>query len=251
MTTRRAVSPVSRYAYPACGKGCGTCPHRGHCLPQFLDGDGVGSLASLRLDSDPLPPGARLVRRGDRQHCLYAIKSGCLKSFRLAAGGSEQVLAFHLPGELIGLEALDRGYHACDVEVLELASICAFPLSALDRFADEVPALQQQLLRMTSRALSSALTEERDGPAESRIAGFLLELSRRMGRRGWSAHRFRLAMPRRDIASHLRMAPETLSRGLRQLVADGIVFVDRREVELCDVRALHSIMTDPVAGRTH
>lgn len=249
--TRPTVSMEPQALYHAWGKGCGACPHRGHCLPELLDGEAVGSLEAVRLNSGPLRAGSRLVRRGDRQDSLYAIKSGCLKSFRLAADGSEQVVAFHLPGELIGLEALDGGYHSCDVQALELATVCAFPVSRLAQVADELPALQRQLLCMTSRALAAALHEERDGRAESRIAGFLLGLSRRMGRRGWSERRFRLAMPRRDIASYLGMAPETLSRALRQMVADGLVRVDRREVELLDVAALKGVMMDPVAGRIH
>ena len=39
-------------------------------------------------------------------------------------------------------------------------------------------------------------------------------------------------MSRTDIANYLRLAPETVSRVLRRFQTDGLLRVDRREVEL-------------------
>ena len=41
-------------------------------------------------------------------------------------------------------------------------------------------------------------------------------------------------MARTDIANYLRLAPETVSRVLRRMQDDGLLAVDRREVELLD-----------------
>ncbi|HOV95528.1 MAG TPA: helix-turn-helix domain-containing protein, partial [Thermomonas sp.] len=67
-----------------------------------------------------------------------------------------------------------------------------------------------------------------------RVAAFLLGMSRRLAARGFSATRFQLTMARTDIANYLRLAPETVSRVLRRMQDDGILAVDRREVELLD-----------------
>ena len=65
-------------------------------------------------------------------------------------------------------------------------------------------------------------------------AAFLIGLSRRLAARGFSPNRYQLTMARTDIANYLRLAPETVSRVLRRFQADGLLRVDRRELELLD-----------------
>jgi CRP/FNR family transcriptional regulator len=74
--------------------------------------------------------------------------------------------------------------------------------------------------------------------ADERLAAFLLGLSRRYARRGLVPHLVTLPMPRRDIASHLRLATETISRLFARFQDEGIVAVKRREVEILDFNAL-------------
>jgi CRP/FNR family transcriptional regulator len=64
------------------------------------------------------------------------------------------------------------------------------------------------------------------------MAAFLVGLSRRLAARGFSADRFQLTMARTDIANYLRLAPETVSRVLKRFQDDGLLKVDRRELEL-------------------
>ena len=68
------------------------------------------------------------------------------------------------------------------------------------------------------------------------MAAFLIGLSRRLAARGFSPNRFQLTMARTDIANYLRLAPETVSRVLRRFQADGLLRVDRRELELAGSR---------------
>jgi CRP/FNR family transcriptional regulator len=57
-------------------------------------------------------------------------------------------------------------------------------------------------------------------------------LSRRFAARGFSAKRFRLSMTRTDIANYLRLASETVSRVLSRFQDDGLLRVERRDIEL-------------------
>jgi CRP/FNR family transcriptional regulator, anaerobic regulatory protein len=73
-------------------------------------------------------------------------------------------------------------------------------------------------------------------------------LSRRLAARGFSPDRFALTMPRTDIANYLRLAPETVSRVLRRLQHDGVLDVDRREVELRDRERLEALAAPVLRG---
>ena len=70
---------------------------------------------------------------------------------------------------------------------------------------------------------------------------FLVSLSRRFAARGFSANRFRLSMTRTDIASYLRLASETVSRVLSRFQEDGLLGVERRDVELLQPAQLEAL----------
>ena len=70
---------------------------------------------------------------------------------------------------------------------------------------------------------------------------FLQALSRRFARRGFSATRLHLTMTRTDIANYLRLAPETVSRVLKRLQDEGLVRVDRRELEILDMTRIQAL----------
>ena len=73
------------------------------------------------------------------------------------------------------------------------------------------------------------------------MAAFLIGLSRRLAARGFSPNRFQLTMARTDIANFLRLAPETVSRVLKRFQDDGLVKVERRELELLDRGKLQTL----------
>ncbi len=73
------------------------------------------------------------------------------------------------------------------------------------------------------------------------MAAFLLDLSGRYARRGFSATRFNLSMARTEIANYLRMAPETVSRVLRRLSDEGVIAVNQREMLLLQPERLAAL----------
>jgi CRP/FNR family transcriptional regulator, anaerobic regulatory protein len=94
---------------------------------------------------------------------------------------------------------------------------------------------------LLSRDIGAATRLAGDWSADQRMAAFLLGLSQRLAARGFSPTRFQLTMARTDIGHHLRLAPETVSRVLKRFQDDGLVAVDRREIDLLDVGALQAL----------
>jgi CRP/FNR family transcriptional regulator len=74
-----------------------------------------------------------------------------------------------------------------------------------------------------------------------RVAAFILSVSGRLKAQGLPALEFELVMSREDIANHLRLAPETVSRVFTQLGAEGVIDVSRRLVRLLDEERLQGL----------
>ena len=101
--------------------------------------------------------------------------------------------------------------------------------------------MQQTLFRLLSADIGKATALAGDHTADERMAAFLLDLAERYANRGFSPTRYRLVMPRADIANHLRLASETVSRVLRRFCDRKLIRVDGRELELLDHAQLHKI----------
>src|SRR5690606_35826862 len=78
--------------------------------------------------------------------------------------------------------------------------------------------------------------------AEERLAAFLLNLSRRLSARGWSATQFLLRMTREEIGSLLGLKLETVSRILSRFQAEGLISVRNREITILEMCALKAVI---------
>lgn len=224
---------------------CKNCALSVLCLPMGLTPEDVERLDDIVKRTRPLHRGDFLFRDGDRFRSLYVVKTGSLKTFAPSPEGGEQVLGFHLPGEIIGLDAIDKGSHACSARVLETSAICEIPFARLVELTTSIPSLQHQMFRLLSKEIGSdseLLLLLGKKSAEERLATFLLSMSRRLAKRGLSASDFYLSMSRHDIGNYLGLAVETVSRLFTRFQDDGLMRVDRKHIELFDLEALESIV---------
>jgi CRP/FNR family transcriptional regulator len=220
---------------------CGTCSLAELCLPMGLHKNDVDKLETLIAPHGPLHADDHLFRVNDPFRAIFAVRGGCFKTYLVDETGREQVLGFHLPGELIGLDAIWPEKHQCNAVALDTASVCELPFGDVTHLASQIPSLQQTMFRLLSRDIGESHTLAGDLTAEQRIAAFLLSLSTRLKARGYSETHLTLAMPRRDIANYLRLATETVSRVFTRFEKDGIIAVDRRDVQLLDIDKLRKL----------
>lgn len=220
---------------------CGDCSLYQLCLPVSLSTNDVERLEQIVQKRRPLSRGDHLYRAGDDFRSIYAIKSGSMKTYTISEDGEEQVTGFHLPGEMVGLDAINSGSHPCSAVALETSSICEIPFAALEELACQVPGLQRQLLRIMSKEIFAdheMLQALAKRTAEERLAIVLLSLSDRFSRRGLSPYRFRLTMSRSDLSNYLGLAPETMSRLFKRFHDKGWMNGEGKEIELVNVAAL-------------
>jgi len=220
---------------------CSTCAFSQACLSEGMDKSALMDLHVLVEHVGPLKAGDHVFREGDAFSAIAAVRAGTVKTYLLDSDGGEQVLGFHLPGEVIGLNAVHDDRYPCNAVALDTVMLCRFSFPRIAMLAAKLPNLQRHLFRLMSRDIGVASLFAGDHSADERMAAFLIGFSRRLAQRGFSPRRFQLTMSRTDIANYLRQAPETVSRVLRRFERDGLVSIKQRDVEILDMPRLEAI----------
>ena len=233
-------------------RSCGQCSLQVLCLPASIEQADIDYLDRIVLSRRPLHRGETLFRPGQPLCSLFVSREGAFKTVAMDRDGSLQVLGFHLPGELLGLDALGSGVHACEAVALTQANVCEVPLSQLEQVASQVPGLQHQLLRIMGQGMNrdqSHIEMLGKRNAQERLAIFLHQLAGRYRALGRSGDSFTLPMSRQDIASYLGLVIETVSRILSRMQEDGVISVKARQVTILDHLQLNGLAHQPEALR--
>jgi CRP/FNR family transcriptional regulator len=220
---------------------CSQCTLGDLCLPRSLDAAGIEQFEHIVNKSRPIQPGEHIFRAGDKFQTIAAVRAGCFKSYVIDKNGEEQVLGFYLPGEIIGFDAIHEKTHKANVVALDTSSVCGLSFDSVSEMARQLPKLQEELFRVMSLHISELEASAADLSAEERIARLLCSLSTRFASRGYSSKEFNLSMSRRDIASNLRLATETISRVLARFQSAGIIKVNRKKVAILDSEKLREL----------
>ncbi len=189
-----------------------------------------------------------LYRMGERLDAIYMVRSGVLKSCLIGIDGSERILGFHGPGDVLGLEALSGSVVRCDLIVLDTTSVIRIPLNVVRGRCRDSETAEECLLGQMNRQqirLEALLQQERLN-APARVAFFLLTQARLHRDAGCSDRVFHLPMTRRELARYLNLANETVSRVFTRLRRQGVIHLEGRMVTLVKPEYLGE-MTGPVA----
>jgi CRP/FNR family nitrogen fixation transcriptional regulator len=172
---------------------------------------------------------------------IYQITAGAVRSYKLLSDGRRQIGAFHLFGDVFGLE--NGSFHRFTAEAIVDTSVRLVRRGSLERVAEADVSIAHDLLYMTTDNLQHAedhmLLLGRKTSLE-RVVAFLLEMDGRLTAAGIMV----LPMCRRDIADYLGLTLETVSRALSKLHEDGILgFLgkDQRQIILLDRRQLTNL----------
>jgi len=212
---------------------CNECSLHQLCLPRSISGTDLEKLDNIIERKKPLKRNEHLFQVGSSFHSIYVVRSGSLKTYSPTVDGQEQVTGFHLPGELLGLDAIGKGHHPCAAKALEMTSVCEVPFVNLEKLTQELPTLQHQLLRLMSKEIfddQELMLLLGKKTAEARLSAFLLSISLRFKQRGFSCSEFYLSMSRNDIANYLGLAVETVSRMFTRFQEDGLISAERKHI---------------------
>jgi len=236
--------------FKAIKQTCANCSLAQLCVPRGLNHHALDELEKIVQHEHTLNKGDVLFQIGQPFKSLYAVQSGSVKVSLPTNDGDEQIVGFHMPGELFGFDALGHDEHTCTAVALESTRVCELPYSKLNEIAKEVPDLRDHFMHLMSNEIADEhtmmLTLGKKS-AEERIAAFFLSLSVRFSTRGFSPNQFNLTMSRHDIGNYLGLAVETISRCISHMQIEKIVEADRKYIRILDMTRLQELagMSEP------
>lgn len=230
---------------------CDTCPSKAVCAATELSGHDPALRNRIVRRARARKKSEVLYRLGDPLQALYVIRAGSIRTSMSTCEGEVQVLGFHVPGELLGIDAISENFHPSDAVAIETSVVCELPFPALEKLMHETPVVQRQFLRLMSREI--AREEELmcmlgQQNADSRLAACLLSLSARYHRVDTRGDGLTLSMSREDLGNHLGLAMETVSRLFTRFQEEGLLSVTGRHVQLLDYPRLRALQESGSGG---
>ena len=174
---------------------------------------------NMRLDRD-----AVLFWEGDKAAFTYKVVSGAIRVCKLMADGRRQVSDFFLPGDLISFDL--AGVHSVTAEAIVESIVRRYPKTSLERMVSENPSFARDMLllaydRLVTAQLQMVTLGRKTAP--ERIASFLVSHAARCKTAHSPGQTVALPMSRVDIADHLGLTVETVSRILSRLRHDRVI----------------------------
>ena len=185
--------------------------------------------------------GVQIFGENEPAEYVYEVAAGAVRSYKLLLDGRRQIGAFHLVGDIFGLE--NAAVHRFTAEAIVDTRVRLVKRQSLELIAEKDVLVVRDLLNTTTTSLQHAedhmLLLGRKTALE-RVAAFLLEMDKRLTRAGF----FALPMNRRDIADYLGLTLETVSRALHHLHDRGILGflgTSQRQIILLDRKRLGNL----------
>ena len=175
---------------------------------------------------------------GEPAEYFYLIESGAVRTYKLLDDGRRQIIAFHLPGDVIELEAGENhrssAAAAANSSVWWRSAVSSSPWpsaapTSRPRSGDVPPAICSSPRSNCSRSAGRM--------PMSGLASFLLHMCDRSS----SSPMIELPMGRRDIADYLGLTVETVARSLTQLESTSAIRRSRRQIRVCNRAALQCL----------
>jgi CRP/FNR family transcriptional regulator, nitrogen fixation regulation protein len=188
--------------------------------PKFLGDVGALSQTEIILSEFKYCRDTEIFGEAEPAEYVYQVVEGAARSYKLLSDGRRQIGAFHLAGDIFGLET--GGFHRFTAEAIVDTTVRLTKRVSLAQVAENDPTVARDLLNMTATNLRHAedhmLLLGRKTSLE-RVVAFLLEMDNRLTAAGVMA----LPMSRRDIADYLGLTLETVSRALSALEQKGFL----------------------------
>ncbi len=213
-----------------------------HKVPIFanLSADEMAQISAIITDRQ-YKKGEAIYMDGDAKEQLLVVNQGTVKIYKVSEAGKEQIIRILYPGDFMGELALFINSPLNgNAEALEATDICVIDGHKLNEIIRRVPGIALKIIEELSKRLQNAESMiESLGlhDVEYRVAGTLLNMAA-------GGNEIDLAISKKDLAAHMGMSQETLSRKLSSFQEKGwIKQIGHRRIYILDRPALSAICT--------
>ncbi len=223
---------------------CEQCRLSALCLPIALHDEEIVRLDAIVKHPKPLQKGNRIYFEGDEFTSVYAVRSGCIKTYKTTEEGEELVTGFYFPGEIFGSDGIVNKYYMVSAEALDTTAICEIPFNQLEKLSSEIPELMHRFYEVMSNEIvqdQQFIAMLNKSNSELRLASLLLNISSRITREQDYAANFSLPMTRGDIANYLGLTIETVSRIIGKFKKSGLIEISGNNVSINTIPKLRQL----------
>jgi CRP/FNR family transcriptional regulator, anaerobic regulatory protein len=183
--------------------------------------------------------GESIYLEGEPSENLFVIHKGKVKISKLSEEGKEQIIRILHEGDFMGeLSLFTQSPFMNNAEALETTSVCIVNGKELSRLIEKNPSISLKIMKELSSRLENTerLIESIGlGNVEQRVAEILLKMSDDTGV-------VNLSISKRDLAAHIGMSQETLSRKLSSFQEEGWIRQEgQRKIIIINKASLDSI----------
>lgn len=242
--TSRAKSGKGKISLLPTQIACKNCQLQSFCSQLEPDSALPRHLDQIAEHPRPLHRGEHLFHQGQPFRNLYVVRTGGIKLYLTTYDGTEQILNFYFPGELLSLDSIVSGQHKTSAVALDTTSVCRLPFERVKSLCHEYPRLYDKLFEFAGQEIANEhimMLTMGQKSADEKFAVFLLDIAMRHKKSGHYHQNIQLCMSRHDIANYLFLADETISRLFSKFSTQNILKTNRKTIQILDFNRLEAI----------
>lgn len=234
---------------------CDNCSMQAICEPLKTDNQSLDLTSHYLSRRVPVDSSKKSISLTDtskgllfkQDHALiaiYSVCSGVFKLYREQEDGSQKVVGFRFPGELLAEDAIFQQKYNYSAVAIGEGSVCEVSIAPLNACSQLAPDLQSNLIQLLAK---QSYEQQRNNEAligkkssEALLAAFLLNICARNAKHLGSETDMPLLMSRSDIANFLGVRRETLSRLLARFQQEQLISLQGKKLKLLSISALKS-----------
>lgn len=212
-----------KYSRQSQGIKCSTCPVKQTCLARDLQMGEMNWLDQMIEYVRLTEPGNYIFKADEKFSYVAAIRAGSCKEYIIDKTGTEHINRFYSPGDIVGLEYIDKGVHAFNVVAMEKTTLCILPI---ELFNQPRPFFNERVFHLLCHKLRHLQKYPHTTNAKKRVAIFFLDFIKKHTEK-YNFINIPLNMSQLDISRHIGIANETLSRILNEFAKKGIIVIKK------------------------
>jgi CRP-like cAMP-binding protein len=224
---------------------CHECKLRAYGLFKPVTGEELASIQEIKSEHLEIPAGSVIISAGDAAPEIYTLYAGWAFRYKMLSDGRRQILAFLLPGDLLGLQAAMFDAALFGIDALTDVQLCVLPRKKVWALFGKMPGLAFDVAWLGSRSESFVdenLTSVGRRTSAERIAALIVTLYKRAKVLGMvDGETFAFPLTQQHIADALGLSLVHTNKTLAKLRRVGMFKQHNGTMTLINPRVLERV----------